>query len=84
MKFETYPDVSREHFRLRRDAATGQFFIKDLSRLGTTVNGDKVPSSIEFVEGERRDKEIEAPVPSKARIGLAGVLFLDFQANDTK
>jgi hypothetical protein len=80
LKFETYPDVSREHFRLRRDPASGQFFLKDLSRLGTTINGEKAPSSIEFVNGERRDKEIEAPLPAKARIGLADVLFLDFEA----
>lgn len=80
LKFETFPDVSREHFRLRRDPASGQFFLKDLSRLGTTINGEKVASSIEFVDGEKRDKEIETPVPAKARIGLADVLFLDFQA----
>jgi hypothetical protein len=81
LKLETFPDVSREHFRLRRDPASGQFFLKDLSRLGTTINGEKVPSSIEFVNGEKRDKEIETPVPAKARIGLADVLFLDFQAS---
>jgi FHA domain len=80
LKLETFPDVSREHFRLRRDPASGQFFLKDLSRLGTTIDGEKVPSSIEFVNGEKRDKEIETPVPAKARIGLADVLFLDFQA----
>lgn len=80
LKLETFPDVSREHFRLRRDPASGQFFLKDLSRLGTTINGEKVPSSVEFVNGEKRDKEIEAPLPPKARIGLAEVLFLDFQA----
>jgi hypothetical protein len=80
LKLETFPDVSREHFRLRRDPASGQFFLKDLSRLGTTINGEKVPSGIDFVNGEKRDKEIETPVPAKARIGLADVLFLDFQA----
>jgi hypothetical protein len=82
LKLETFPDVSREHFRLRRDPANGQFFLKDLSRLGTTINGEKVPSSIEFVNGEKRDKEIETPLPPKARIGLADVLFLDFQASE--
>lgn len=82
LKLETFPDVSREHFRLRRDPASGQFFLKDLSRLGTTINGEKVPSSIDFVNGEKRDKEIETPVPAKARIGLADVLFLDFQASE--
>src|SRR4051812_31939527 len=80
LKLETLPDVSREHFRLRRDPATGQFFLKDLSRLGTTINGEKAPSSIEFVDGEKRDRDVEAPVPAKARIGLAGVLFLEFRS----
>jgi hypothetical protein len=80
VKLETLPDVSREHFRLRRDPATGQFFLKDLSRLGTTINGEKAPSSIEFAEGEKRDRNVEAPVPPQARIGLAEVLFLDFRS----
>jgi hypothetical protein len=80
VKLETLPDVSREHFRLRRDPATGQFFLKDLSRLGTTINGEKAPSSIEFADGEKRDRNVEAPVPAQARIGLAEVLFLDFKS----
>ncbi len=80
LKFDTLPDVSREHFRLRRDPASGRFFLKDLSRLGTTVNGEKAPSSVEFVEGEKRDRNLEAPVPDRARIGLADVLFLDFRS----
>jgi hypothetical protein len=80
IQLDTLPDVSREHFRLRIDAATGQFFLKDLSRLGTTINGEKAPSSIEFVEGEKRDRNVEAPVPPAARIGLADVLFLEFRS----
>jgi hypothetical protein len=80
LKLDTLPDVSREHFRLRRDAATGRFFLKDLSRLGTTINGDRAPSSIEFADGARRDRNLEAPVPDQARIGLAGVIFLDFRS----
>jgi hypothetical protein len=80
LKLDTLPDVSREHFRLRRDPATGQFFLKDLSRLGTTINGERAPSSIEYVEGEKRDRNVEAPVPAQARIGVAGVLFLDFRS----
>src|ERR1022692_1448562 len=43
IKLETLPDVSREHFRLRRDPANGQFFLKDLSQLGTTIDGAKAP-----------------------------------------
>lgn len=80
IKLETLPDVSREHFRLRRDPASGQFFLKDLSRLGTTINGEKAPSSIEFESGEKRDRNLEAPVPARARIGLAGVVFLEFRS----
>jgi hypothetical protein len=80
IKLETLADVSREHFRLRRDAATGQFFLKDLSRLGTTINGEAAPSSIDFSDGEKRDRQVEAPVPATARIGLAGVLFLEFRS----
>ncbi|MGA2136469.1 MAG: FHA domain-containing protein [Bryobacteraceae bacterium] len=79
LKLNTLPDVSREHLRLRRDADTGEFFVKDLSRLGTSVNGDKVPTSVEYVEGEKRDKNIEVKLSSPARIGLADVLFLNFR-----
>ncbi len=80
IKLDTLPDVSREHFRLRRDPATGQFFLKDLSRLGTTIDGEKAPSSIEMEGGEKRDRNLEAPVPARARIGLAGVVFLEFRS----
>jgi hypothetical protein len=80
LKLDTLPDVSREHFRLRRDAASGKFFLKDLSRLGTTINGESAPSSVEFAEGEKRDRNVETPVPEQASIGLAGVLFLDFRS----
>ena len=80
LKLDTLPDVSREHFRLRRDPATGKFFLKDLSRLGTTINGETAPSSIEFADGEKRDRNVEAPVPAQARIGLAGVVFLEFRS----
>jgi len=80
LKLDTLPDVSREHFRLRRDPESGKFFLKDLSRLGTTINGEKAPSSIEYVDGEKRDRNLEVPVPERARIGLAEVLYLDFRS----
>ncbi|HEV3196758.1 MAG TPA: FHA domain-containing protein [Bryobacteraceae bacterium] len=80
LKLDTLPDVSREHFRLRRDPESGKFFLKDLSRLGTTINGEKAPSSIEYVEGEKRDRNVEVPVPDTARIGLAEVLYLEFRS----
>lgn len=82
VRLETSPDVSREHLRLRRDDATGQFFLKDLSTLGTTVDGQAVPSSVEVVEGRKRDTGVEVPLPARARLGLAGVLVIDFQAGD--
>jgi hypothetical protein len=53
VKLETLPDVSREHFRLRRDPATGQFFLKDLSRLGTTINGEKGSLQRRFRRGRK-------------------------------
>jgi hypothetical protein len=80
LKLDTLPDVSREHFRLRRDPASGNFFLKDVSRLGTTIDGKPAPSSIEIVDGEKRDRNVEVPVPGKARIGLAGVVFLEFRS----
>jgi hypothetical protein len=81
LKLNTLPDVSREHVRLRRDAESGEFFIKDLSRLGTSVNGEQIPTSVEYVDGEKRDKNVEVKLPATARIGLAGVVYLDFKAD---
>ena len=80
LKLTTLPDVSREHVRLRRDAQSGEFYIKDLSRLGTSVNGEQIPTSVEYADNEKRDKNVEVKLPATARIGLAGVVFLDFQA----
>jgi hypothetical protein len=82
VRLDASPDVSREHIRLRRDDATGQFFLKDLSTLGTTVDGKAVPPSVELVEGRKRDTGVEVPLPARARIGLAGILVIDFQAGD--
>lgn len=80
LKLRTKKDVSREHLQIRRDASDGRFFIKDLSSLGTTVDGRPIPPSIQRVNGEEVDANIEVPLPNKARIGLAGVLFIDFKA----
>ena len=80
LKLNAKKDVSREHVQIRRDPTSGQFFVKDLSSLGTTVDGKRVPPSIEQVNGEDVDKNLEAPLPGKARLGLAGVLFIDFKA----
>ena len=80
LKLSARKDVSREHVQLRRDASTGKFFIKDLSTLGTTVNGKRIPKSIEQVDGADVDKNVEAALPEKANIGLAGVVTLNFKA----
>jgi pSer/pThr/pTyr-binding forkhead associated (FHA) protein len=80
VKLKAKKDVSREHLQIRRDPASGKLFIKDLSTLGTTVDGKRVPPSIQRSGGEDLDANVEVPLPVKARIGLAGVLFIDFKA----
>jgi hypothetical protein len=80
LTLNTLPDVSREHIRLRRDPATGKFYLKDLSRLGTTIDGKKVPSSIDYESAEKRDKNLEVELPPNAEICLADVLTLRFVA----
>jgi hypothetical protein len=79
VRVDAAPDVSREHVRLRRDTTTGQFFLKDLSLYGTTVNGQRVASSIDTSNGGKRDINLEVPLPAVARIGLADMVFLDFR-----
>ena len=81
LKLEGPADVSREHCRIRRDPETGTFFIRDLSQFGTTVNGTPIPKSVDQVEGgEKVDRNREALLPSPARITLADVCTLEFEA----
>jgi len=79
VRIASSPDVSREHARIRRDAASGRFFLIDLSSLGTTLNGRHVPRGYDEVEGSKRENGAETPVPDEARIGLAETVFLDFR-----
>jgi hypothetical protein len=79
VQIDAAPDVSREHIRLRRDTTTGRFFIKDMSLYGTTVNGERIASSIDTSNGGKRDLGLEVPLPPVARIGLADMVFLDFR-----
>lgn len=60
-------EVSREHMVLRRDAATGQFFVTDKSTNGT------------WIDGKRLKKGAEQALPERAEIGVAEVLSLLFQ-----
>jgi hypothetical protein len=73
------PDVSREHVRIRRDAPSGAFFLIDLSSLGTTLNGRHVPRGFDEREARKRENGAETVLPDRARIGLAGMVFLDFR-----
>lgn len=82
VRIESSVDVSREHARIRQDPATGQFFLIDLSTLGTTLNGRHVPRGYDEVDGVRRETGVETPLPNGARIGLADTVFLEFTLVD--
>jgi hypothetical protein len=79
VRISTSEDVSREHARIRRDEQTGQFFLIDLSTLGTTLNGRHVPRGMEGHDGGKRATGAETALPPRARIGLADTVFLDFE-----
>jgi hypothetical protein len=81
LRLDTLPDVSREHARLQR-TPEGKFRIKDLSKLGTTVDGTQIPRSLETVDGQVRDLDRWFDLPDRARIGLAGVVHLQFERVD--
>jgi hypothetical protein len=74
----TSSKVSREHFRLRRDAR-GRFFIQDVSMWGTTVNGEALPPAVKTPDGVAGPGP-ERELPSSARIGMADVLVIQFEA----
>jgi len=63
----TDDEVSREQLVLRRDAATGRFWITDKSTNGT------------WIDGKRLKKGMEEPLPDRAQISLSDVLTLDFE-----
>lgn len=79
VRVATTDDVSREHARIRRDPATGGFFVADLSIHGTTIDGRPVPKGYDDADGTKRSNGVESPLAAKARIGLAGKVFLDFE-----
>jgi pSer/pThr/pTyr-binding forkhead associated (FHA) protein len=78
VKIDASVDVSREHARIRRDQASGGFFLIDLSTLGTTVNGRRVPRGYDEADGVKRENGVETPLPGGARIGLADAIVIDF------
>jgi hypothetical protein len=79
VKIDSSVDVSREHARIRRDPVSGRFFLIDLSTLGTTVNGQRVPRGYDEVDGTKRENGTETALPGGARIGLADTIFLQFE-----
>ena len=78
VRIDASVDVSREHARIRRDPMSGAFFIVDLSTLGTTLNGQRLPRGYEDGEGTKRENGIETALPDGSRIGLADTVFLQF------
>lgn len=85
LRIEGPADVSREHCRIRRDPSTGAFSIKDVSQYGTSVNGERIPSSLERgPAGDKIDRGVEVTLPGTAKIGLAGVFFLDFEVAEAE
>lgn len=80
LKLYSKQDVSREHLQVRHDSQSGKFFLKDLSTYGTTLDGKRVPPSIERAGSSETDNNLEILLPPKAKIGLAGVLEIQFRA----
>ena len=64
----TNDEVSREHLRLRRDPAEGGFLIVDKSMNGTWLNG------------KRLRRGVEEALPAQAKINVAEVITLEFEA----
>ena len=60
-------EVSRDHLLLRRDPATGAFFIVDQSTNGTWLNGRRLKRGVEEV------------LPEQAQIKVAEVIELAFE-----
>lgn len=72
---DTLTDVSRHHASIRYDEATGAFAIKDLSRFGVTIDGQAIP-----VAAGDAPEDGWVPLPGKAEVGLADVIFIHFEA----
>ena len=69
-------DVSREHLRIREEE--GRYFLKDVSSLGTSIDGIPVPGSMVKSGNHLIDKDIWVALPAPCRISLAGVIEIEF------
>jgi hypothetical protein len=79
VRVATSDEVSREHARIRRESSSGAIFLIDLSTHGTTLDGQPVPRGFDDAGGGKRETGTEVRLPDRARIGLAGAIFLDFE-----
>jgi hypothetical protein len=77
LKLRTPDDVSRRHAIIRYDESSGKFFIKNIGKFETEVNGNEVFQS---ADDGRFDSRSIREVPAKARIELARKVTLDFEA----
>jgi hypothetical protein len=80
IEVKTVDDVSRNHVRVRYDENSNKFYIKDLSLLGTSVNGIVIPRSIKEIDGINKEIDTEHPLPAISTIVLAGKQSLNFKA----
>jgi len=67
LQLDAPPDISRQHCYLRRDESTLEFFIQDVSRFGTTVNGKGI------------EPKQWVPLPARAISWLPEKVFIDFE-----
>ena len=81
VRISSSEDVSREHLRIRRDPS-GRFYVSDLSMLGTTLNGTRLPKGYQEADGERKPNGVETLLPPGARLGLADTVYLTFDVLD--
>jgi hypothetical protein len=65
---EAPADISRQHFYLRQEPGSREFFIQDVSKFGTSVDGKNLTPK-EWV-----------PIPPKATIRLADKLVIEFES----
>lgn len=77
-KIQLAEQISREHLRIKYDPISNKFYIKDLSALGTKVDGKIIPKSL---SEDKRDKNIEIEIPSYCEIELADAVKIKFTAN---
>lgn len=79
VRIQASSDVSREHLRIRRDPATGRFHVIDLSSLGTSLDGKRLPKGFTDESGTKRENGVETALPPRAALRLADVLTIAFE-----